>query len=204
MNPSEVLAAKYNLDLTQPNPIVVAAGGRDELVELWKELGYKVGVEIGVQRGDFAEKMYKNIPGLKYYGVDSWTYYDGYRDINASFKGQAAFDELYETAKKKLAPYGAELIKKFSTDAATDFKEDSVDFVYVDGNHRFESVVADIAAWLPKIRKGGMIAGHDYARINTKALTLHCKDAVDGWTNAHGNQLFVFYKQRSPNWAWFI
>lgn len=199
----DILAKKYNLDITQPNPIIVSAGGRQELIELWKELGYKVGVEVGVQRGEFAEMICQGIPGLKYYGVDSWTPYKDYQDIKASYRGQEAFDELYETARKRLQPYDFTLIKKWSIEAAKDFEDGSLDFVYIDGNHRFEYVVQDIAAWLPKIRKEGMIAGHDYARVDHNGLTIHCKDAVDGWTNAHGNKLFVYYKQRSPNWLWF-
>ena len=200
---ANVIEKKYNLDINQPNPIIVAAGGRDELVELWKELGYKIGVEVGVQRGDFAEKIITGIPGLTYYGVDAWQCYKGYGDIIASRHGQSSFDRLYEEAKNRLEPLGAKLIRNWSTEAAKEFADESVDFVYLDGNHQFEFVTADIAAWLPKIKKEGMICGHDYARKNGHTLKLHVKDAVDGWTNAHETQLFVYYKQRSPNWLFF-
>ena len=200
----DYIAKKYNVDMSQPNPIIVSAGGREELVELWRELGYKVGLEVGVQRAEFAEYICSHFPGLKYYGVDSWTPYSNYRDIKASFHGQEAFDELYETSKKKLSPYDATLIKKFSVDAAKDFADASLDFVYIDGNHRFEYIIADIATWLPKLKKDGMICGHDYARVDHNGLTIHVKDAVDGWTNAHNIKLLVYYKQRSPNWLWFV
>jgi Methyltransferase domain len=199
----DILARKYNLDLSQPNPIIVSAGGREELIELWRELGYKVGAEVGVQRADFAERICKGIPGLKYYGIDSWTPYAGYLDIVASRHGQGSFDRLYETAKTRLAPFDATLIKKWSVEAAKDFADGSLDFVYIDGNHNFQQTTADISAWLPKIRVEGMICGHDYARVNRTTLTIHCKDVVDGWTNAHNDKLFVYYKERSPNWLFF-
>jgi len=199
----DYIAKKYNVDMSQPNPIIVSAGGREELIELWRELGYKVGLEVGVQRAEFAEKICQGIPGLKYYGVDSWTPYEGYLDIVACRHGQESFDRLYETAKAKLAPFDATLIKKWSTEAAKDFDNNSLDFVYIDGNHDFAHTTEDIAAWLPKIRLDGMICGHDYARVNKSTLTIHCKDAVDGWTNAHGDKLIVYYKQRSPNWLFF-
>jgi cephalosporin hydroxylase len=46
-----------------------------------------------------------------------------------------------------------------------EFKDASLDFVYLDGDHQTDAVVADIDAWKPKIRKGGILAGHD---INMK------------------------------------
>jgi len=210
MNPEteknqEYLIKKYDLDVTQPNPILVPRAGREELVQLWKELGFKVGLEIGVQRGGFGEQMCKTIPGLKYYGVDSWTDYAGYRDINASRQGQEGYDKIYQESIDRLSPYDATLIRKWSIDASKDFEDGSLDFVYIDGNHEFLHVTEDIACWSKKIRKGGIIAGHDYARINKGSLKLHCKDVVDAWTNAYEiKPLFVFLKDRSPNWLWFI
>ena len=204
MNNVEFLLNKYHLDATQPNPLMVPQAGRDELLELFRDLGFKIGVEIGVQRGNYAEKMFKVIPGLEYYGVDAWTHYEGYRDIRASDRGQAAYDELFKNTTAKLAPYGAHLIRKWSTEAYKDFPDNFFDFVYIDGNHEFEHVTEDIANWSKKLKKGGIISGHDYARIHSSNLKLHCKDVVDGWTASHNiKPLFVFSKDSSPNWLWF-
>lgn len=38
----------------------------------------------------------------------------------------------------------------------------SVDFVYIDASHEYEDVLADIETWLPKVKPGGFIGGHDY------------------------------------------
>ena len=51
-----------------------------------------------------------------------------------------------------------------SVSASRAFDPQSVDFVYIDGAHDYTSVCADIMAWLPIVRPGGMIAGHDYCR----------------------------------------
>ena len=53
-----------------------------------------------------------------------------------------------------------------STDAAILFADETVDFVYIDTDHRYEYVLADINAWLPKVKKGGYIGGHDLSHID--------------------------------------
>lgn len=53
-------------------------------------------------------------------------------------------------------------IMKISDDACFDIKDNSVDFVYIDGMHTYEQVKKDIINYLPKIKKGGFIGGHDY------------------------------------------
>ena len=52
--------------------------------------------------------------------------------------------------------------KSSSVEAATKFSDNSLDFVYIDAAHDYENVKKDITAWLPKVKIGGVIAGHDY------------------------------------------
>jgi predicted O-methyltransferase YrrM len=53
-------------------------------------------------------------------------------------------------------------IKELSTIAADQFDDESLDLVYVDALHTYEALKADLKAWLPKVKKGGFISGHDY------------------------------------------
>jgi predicted O-methyltransferase YrrM len=55
------------------------------------------------------------------------------------------------------------VIRMRSVVAATHYKNESLDFVFLDADHNYEAVQADIAAWLPKVRPGGILCGHDYA-----------------------------------------
>lgn len=192
---------KYNLNPDDRSPIFVPSAGRVELANLFKELDFKVGAEIGVQRGEYTEVLLKTVPDLKLYGIDAWIAYEGYHDIRG---GQKEYDVNYETAKQKTASFDCQLIKKWSMDAVKDFAVESLDFVYIDGNHDFEHCTEDIAHWGKKVKKDGIIAGHDFARCNRPSLKLHCKDVVQGWTYAYGiKPWFVLSKDRSPNWMWF-
>jgi hypothetical protein len=191
---------KYQINLKQNSPIVVPEVGRVELAHLFKELGYKIGAEIGVQRAEYSEVLLNLIPGLELFGIDAWIAYEGYHDI---LGGQREYDLNYQTAKQKTSLFDCHLIKKWSMDAVKDFKAGSLDFVYIDGNHDFEHCTEDIAHWGKKVKIGGIISGHDFARSNRPRLKIHCKDVVQGWTYAYGiKPWFVLTKDRSPNWMW--
>jgi len=53
-------------------------------------------------------------------------------------------------------------IRKPSIEAANQFQDHSLDFVFIDASHEYEDVKNDIKAWLPKVKKNGILAGHDY------------------------------------------
>lgn len=60
-------------------------------------------------------------------------------------------------------------IEAHSVDAAKTFSDGSLDAVFIDAEHTSEAVAADIAAWLPKVKPGGIIAGHDFDYEGVKA-----------------------------------
>ena len=174
--------------------------GENGLALLFKELNFKIGAEIGVQAGNYTEVLCKTIPGLKLYGIDAWEVYEGYKDIRG---GQKEYDDNYKEAQKKTKSFDCELIKKWSMEAVKDFKDNSLDFVYIDGNHDFPHITEDINAWEKKVRIGGIVAGHDFARSNKERLKIHVKDVVHAWTCSHQiNPWFVITGDRSPNWMW--
>jgi len=136
---------------------------RDELGILFTERGYKVAAEIGVQSGVFADIILANWDGTLHM-VDCWQHIEqGYKDIaNVS-------DGLHQIHKGRAEAVAAKhngrgkIIVGLSPEASSLFQDGSLDAVYLDGNHCYEAVMADLAAWSKKIKVGGLICGHDYA-----------------------------------------
>jgi len=75
----------------------------------------------------------------------------------------ALFLERHEEIKRNLSPVPwVNIIPKSSEAAASMYSDGMLDFVYVDADHHYENVCKDIMAWIPKLKKGGIMAGHDY------------------------------------------
>lgn len=139
------------------NPYWIPDSGRDDLPEFFKELGLKTGVEVGVDEGEYTEAFAK--AGLKIFGVDPWKVYGDYNDRG----NQPELDLKYDRTRRRLAPYtNSTLVRKTSMEAVEDFEDGSLDFVYIDGNHQFKFIAEDIVEWTKKVKKGGIVSGHDY------------------------------------------
>lgn len=120
------------------------------------------GVELGVQEGEFSEIILQTWQGKKLYLIDCWEHQQtGYIDVaNVT---DNIHEQYYQTTVNRTNPHKdrIEIIKKYSSDAINDFENESLDFVYIDANHKYEAVLQDINLWYPKIKKCGLLAGHD-------------------------------------------
>lgn len=139
------------------------------------------------------------------YCIDGWKAYSEYVDI----KEQKLIDEYYKEAKKLTKGYDCKLIKKLSMDAVKKIKDESLDFVYLDGNHAFEYITNDIAEWSKKVRHGGLIIGHDFWNSKVKDsprrinICSHVEDVVRAWTHSHRiHPWFVLNGNPSKSWMW--
>jgi len=207
METLEYIAQKFNVDITVQPPIEILKVNRTIMAQTLCELGFTVGAEIGVAKGEHSALLCQNNPNLKLYCIDAWEHYHGYRDYLS-----ARLIYFYEEAQKLLSPYNCTLIKKFSQDAVKDFADGSLDFVYIDGAHDFRHVVDDIDDWSKKVRKGGIIYGHDYKRSKNPRLRQEVVDAVNGYTYAnHIRPWFLLgtrgkydgqYCEGTRSWMW--
>lgn len=162
------------------------------------DYGLKVGVEIGMAFGGHSDAMLRQTQLEKLYGVDPYKHFDGYDDpMNLP---QSEYDVLHEFTVARLAKYGArfELIREVSELAAARI-EGPLDFVYIDAVHTYEGVLDELKLWFPKIRNGGIVAGHDDGLINFPGV----KAALDefflrfGWV-VHEEGEGVWWVEKSP------
>lgn len=139
------------------------------LAQLAREHGWRFGVEIGTADGRCTDALLAACPDLTMTTVDLWAAQEGHDGPEDWAAWPHAAHE--QRARARLAKYGdrCTIIKGYSTEAATLFTPASLDFVFLDGDHSEAGVRADIEAWRPKIRPGGMLTGHDAAWVGVRA-----------------------------------
>lgn len=135
---------------------------REELIikEL-NERNYTIGVEVGSFRGYYANHILSNWGGVLYM-VDVWRElsWDDYTDTS----NKSIDDTVWYDAMKSVKNFEdrALMLRMQSNQASKLFADGSLDFVYIDANHKYEYVKEDIELWWPKLKSGGMLSGHDY------------------------------------------
>ena len=122
--------------------------------------------KIGVYRGNSSQSLRCCFPKASLYLIDPWVLYDAYRSPTAGPISKKAedYEQAYLYVKEVFSnDPKAQILRKTSLEAAALVPND-LDLVFIDGNHDYEYVKQDIALWQPKIRKGGILAGHDFNR----------------------------------------
>lgn len=131
---------------------------------------HSVGVEVGVHKGEFSSFLLKSLHPKQLHLIDPWKYeasdqydqswYGGMAD------GQAELDERFDLVQKKFQQeIVEEIVVIHRMDSALvlkTFEAESLDWVYIDGNHLYDFVLKDLHASLGKVKKGGIISGDDY------------------------------------------
>lgn len=174
---------------------------RKKLPEHFRGLGFTRGAEIGTWRGEFAAALCAGIPGLHLICVDPWLSVDSYKDSKNDPPSQERFDKAYVAAQLNLAAHDVELLRMTSVEAAPLVADGSLDFVYIDGNHNKPYVLADLEAWTPKVRKGGVISGHDYVRNKRKPF-IQVIEAVQEHVRKHRIAEWFVCGDDTPSFMW--
>ncbi len=114
--------------------------------------------------------------------VDSFTFED-----YAPNEGRNILDVFKENAAK--VDYPVNIIVGDSSASADRFEDKSLDFVFIDSDHVYPRVISDIKAWLPKLKSGGIIAGHDYCEEHPGVIQAVNEIFGDGWDRSYIDEL---------------
>ena len=191
MNTQEHLDKKFGPHTGNPHRLKGIE--RPEMYKLFAELGFTVGLETGIEKGKNATVMYNNIPNLKLYGLDSYkqhpqasyVFHADRRNWNTE-----AINGWKDQCIERMKGRNYVAIEKFTEDAIHDIEDNSLDFVYLDADHSYDFTMQDIILWGRKLRKGGIMSGHDYFYEKGKRRE-KVKQAVDDYTNVHGIKFYI-------------
>jgi hypothetical protein len=127
--------------------------------------GFRVGAEIGVQAGKFADSVLQQWTSAQiYYCIDLWSQQRNYQDsANVDNSAQELlFLQTQNTLSKFSHRTNVKYLRKSSIEAAKDIPDKSLDWVYLDARHDYPGVMADLRAYWPKLRDSGILSGHDF------------------------------------------
>lgn len=176
------------------------ADKRARVLHEWlKTVSNPIGAEIGVFAGELSSRLLAR-PDLTLYLVDSWATehapaYAQSGDFHATLNGMQQ-ERVYQITQAvvEFAGARAKILRQDSREAAKGIADASLDFVFIDADHSYEGCKADIEAWLPKIKPGGFISGHDYE--NTAYPKFGVKRAVDEmFTRIHLGENFTWFRR---------
>jgi len=146
------------------------------------------GIEIGVLRGGSSIDLLTNIPRIrKLVCIDPFLPY-----IGISFeKYQSAefWEDMYKSVLDEFDKFDgrAELIRDKSENVASKLEDGKYDFIFIDGDHSYEGVKKDITLYEPKLKKGGLLIGHDYNKSHKDRVM----KAVDEYVEKENRDLHL-------------
>lgn len=195
---------------------------RNHLGFIAEEEKMKIGAELGVQRGIFAQEILDRWTSAKeYHLIDLWTHQDNYVD-SANVKQEIQNKFMNEALQRLQVFDGRTAIKvcrNYTVVCVKNYPNEYFDFIYVDARHDYKGVSIDIEDWWRKLKVGGIMAGHDYVhQMDGPQQTLQnwtknfdgtytssgraVKGAIDDFAARYSLQVTISYRERSFNtWA---
>jgi predicted O-methyltransferase YrrM len=157
VNPDWIIPGEINTQYLGLNMLIADLFGHYCEVGSYLQRPLKM-IEIGSYMGESAMMFAMSHLFSKICCIEPFHGYEEFNDIMKYTWKQVEHQFQHNTRNFK----SIELHQGLSHDIADSFEDDTFDFIYIDGSHNYENVKRDIQLYLPKLRKGGVIAGHDY------------------------------------------
>lgn len=124
----------------------------DVLADLAQRFGLTKFAEVGVKAGKNTCAILKLVPGSTVIAVDPWANWS----LEQPMEAELQFDKRMQYFQGRITK-----LKMTGVEAAKSIEDGSLDCVFIDDDHKYETTLANIVAWIPKVREGGVMAGHD-------------------------------------------
>lgn len=134
-----------------------------------------VGAEVGVREGKNALAMLQSMNIKSLYLIDHWK---EYTEASGHVITQEQQDNFFKNMSQILYTFCDKIIirRMSSADASDIIEDNSLDFVYIDGDHSYEAVKNDMKLWFKKVKEGGFLCGHDFGNPCTPDVAKAVKD----------------------------
>jgi len=177
------LRSSLRRSVAPTDTVVAPVPCRDDFAIVAQQSFVKTGkaAEIGVFQGNFSKKNLHHWKG-QYYMIDAWSHRPS--DVgDKNFKNDAINNANMKAAmdNTKFAGDRRHVIQALSFDAAKDFEDNSLDWIYVDALHTYDALMIDLDAWYPKLRPGGLMTGDDYGDMKDTNLV-----SASRWETTYG------------------
>ena len=175
---------------------------RNEIPDMLRRSGLNHNVcEIGVRAGNNLSQIITGSRPSKFVGIDSWNSSDIPSQNDAGYS-QVKQDQLEYQVRNKFAKYGdrGRIIRGYSFEVSKQFPDGYFDYIYIDADHSYEAVKQDLEDWYPKVRVGGILAGHDYVDRHSKHVKYGVIKAVDEFVRDHNIRYFATTPENYSSW----
>lgn len=173
------------------------SGHAEVLIHLLNQYDHAIGCEVGVHAGDTTKALLEYLPRIKvYHAVDPWSSYEQYDGTKYRKPGHKVL-KTWNQAKEKFMENTKPFHKKVSVyemtsvEAAKKIKSGTLDWVFIDANHEYDYVKENLKLWSRRVKKDGIVAGHDYG-----GKWVGVKKAVDEYVpkkKLHIEQCYVWW-----------
>lgn len=138
---------------------------REKLLKKFKK--NCISAELGVDKGNFSEKIIKYTNPKKLYLIDTWKNENKMNFVKNKFKNEIEKRQVY-------------IIRGRSEEVLKKFEDGFFDWIYIDTSHAYQQTVKELELSRQKVKEGGVIAGHDYCMGNIeRALPYGVVQAVN-------------------------
>lgn len=150
-------------------------------------------VEIGVLNGDLSYMLLDQLMPEKLFLIDSWEegeekYEGALSFLSTAYSTEQHYKNILDRFDKEIFDNQVIVDKNFSYDAVKNYPDNYFDLIYIDADHRYEAVKRDLNDWLSKLKKEGIISGHDYIKFPGFGVI----EAVDDFTKEQNFEMIVF------------